>query len=339
MVERSRPRRRRAAARGFAIERTCLEQTCLGSDPGRGWSGRRPVGQRSVSRARGTAASRSDRPSRAAAADRAGRSGCRGSGSRAGAPRRRTPHARSWATRARRTDGSGLRERERAERGRLPERRHLHAVDPHRLARGEARAAGPGATPETAIPLRRLPSHGTALAARTGRASIAAYVSNHSWSVAALGAGTRRVDSIARRRSSSARIRRASAGVAFARRERRQIRGRGCRRSGRGSCRSPPARRACVVDRRGLREHGVLELGREGEVAVARQPVQRGDVAREQPGRPEHAERPGRQRRRRRRATGRDPSRRARAHRRASGRASTATRRPPWACRGRCPPD
>ena len=70
--------------------------------------------------------------------------------------------------------GRSLREREGARavpspRGPSPSHRRS---SPSRPADSASRR--PGATPETATPVRRLPSHGTAAAARTGRASIAA---------------------------------------------------------------------------------------------------------------------------------------------------------------------
>ena len=323
----------------FRVHTTRLARTGLGSDPGRVCSGR----------GRGGRAGGCPQPSERYGSQsvRSTVAGCGGWSCwqvrlpRLWFSRRRAQTAnaacRSCATRARRTDGAACANGNEPERGRLPERRHLDPVDLHRLARPEARAGGRARRLRRRSRVRRLPSHGTALGGPHGAGEHRGV----------------RVEPLAQRgraRRSHAQRRLDRPAAQLVRedppRERRcrlrpreapPGRRRGCRRNGRGSCRSPPGRRACAVDRRSLREHGVLELRREGEVAIARQPVQGGDVAREQPGRAEQAERPGRQASRRRRATGRDPSPRARARRRASGRASTATRRRPSACRGRCP--
>ena len=197
-----------------------------------------------ATRARGTGASRSGRPSRAGAAGRAGRSGCRGSGSGAAAPRRRT---RRRAPGRRRRGGPTGRA---CANGNAPS----GAVSPSAvtftpsiftvLPRRE-REQPAGRDPGDGDPAAQVPEPGNRLARPApARAGVTEYVSYHWRSPAELGAGTRRVDSIARRRSSSARIIRASLGVGLRTRERRHDTRTGCRRSGRGSCRSPPAGRA-----------------------------------------------------------------------------------------------
>ncbi len=175
--------------------------------------------------------------------------------------------------------GRSLGERERAERRRLAGRRHLHPVDPHRLARPRARAAAPARRPTTAIPLRRLPSHGTGLGG-PHRAGEHRCVRVEPLPVRRLGrarplaGSTRPPGGVARRPGSGAREPawpwRAPAPPDMQT---------GCRRSGRGSCRPPPGRRAFGHRPGSLSEHRVLELRRVGEVAVARQAVQGGDVA------------------------------------------------------------
>ena len=95
---------------------------------------------------------------------------------------------------------------------------------------------------------------------------------------------------------------------------------------------SPPDRPAARLD-----EHGVLEPGRERDVAVPGEARQRGDVGREQLRLPEQADVPAGSVA----PTSSDGSscgRRARARHRASGRASTATCRRRSACPGRCRP-
>ena len=247
--------------------------------------------------------------------------------------------ARSWATSAQRIEGAAWANGNEPSGDRLPEGRHLDPVDPERPALAESASSLPGATPDDREAAAQVaePGHGLGGADRPRRRG-GVRVEPSRQPVAWPARTCRlRLDRAAAQLVGEDRPRERAAWPSPARVQPGTQNG--CRRSDRGSCRPPPGRPPSVVDSAGLHEHRVLELRREGEVAVARSG--------------------GSARRHRSRAASVDPSRhsvpagsgvadverlversvpRAPARRRASGLASRARRRRPWACRGRSRP-